>query len=176
MTSLTRPTAHSDNPDLYGIPKFFYEQLKEPDQKINDLYVEKKAEATQMDYTPVELQFISFAKEIFRSSLNENKLITFGSSEEKQIKFNQWMKNYPAGKSADLKLETIISSIWMKSRNNVLINLNDCGTTTLIDDEKKWLSKAAAQEEINHAQNKTERVFTYRQARSIFNQAKHSKL
>lgn len=178
MNPLSRPAAQSDNPDFYGIPKFFSDLMKEAEQKPNDSSDERKTEAlpVKMPYNDQELQFIVFAMEIFRPGSNDEKFVYFSSSEEKQQKFNEWMKKRCPSKSftaEQLELNTIIYSVWLKSKNNVLVDLMVYGTPHLVNTEYDCLSNAASKEAGNRAQINPERVFTYRQAISLFHKAEH---
>ncbi|HEV8051987.1 MAG TPA: hypothetical protein VGP47_05785 [Parachlamydiaceae bacterium] len=138
----------------------------------------KETSLKEMKYTEQELQFIMFAKEFFRPGSNEMKLISFGSSDEKQSGFYIWIARKCPTKEFepnDLDLDTIISSIWEKSKNNVLVNLKDRGTPQLIENEK-LLQSLAAKENENNQEKLSERKFTYRQINSLFVLSNRSKL
>ena len=190
MTSLTRLSPQSENPDFYGIPKFFGDHMKNAEPE-NNVSVENKTKVEEptieMPYTYLELQFILFAKEIFRPVSDEKNLVSLGSTNNNQALFNKYIEKGDHTIKFDLKdqrVDLLISSIWTKSRNNVLHKLNEWGTATKVADENECLKKAAAQEIVNSAQNNPERIFTHRQAGSLFQKAqqqenqlaRHSKL
>jgi hypothetical protein len=125
--------------------------------------------------TPLEKMFLAFVKNRIQVNLDQkNDLFYLGTGEPVQRDFSEWVAKTWTSKAFaadELHLVTVISSIWMKAKNQVKNELKANQNQEAIENEKQLQRTAKRTIEEICLQGHSGKVFTLRQAHFLLTAA-----